>query len=188
MTRLTKWMIAVAVSLIPLAAFAQQGGGGGGGTTLPSPTASAQCFVSTGTAQGNWTWGSCSGSSNLGFASITAGTNTAALVVGSGGTFTYTGTGVIDANEILNVALPAIASGYLNYNGSAWVFTNPFASPTFTGTVTISGLSTGCITNTSGVLSSTGTPCNSPFVFPATASGTTTSGGVTYFSSTTVLS
>ena len=120
-----------------------QGTGTGGGTgnatslqgvpiTTTSPS-SGQCLTYNGT---DWTPGSCSGSSAFGFNQITAGTNiTAAMVVGSGSSLDYTGSGTIDANKLLANALPTLATGYLNWNGTAWVFSS--------GGSGISGLTSG---------------------------------------------
>jgi rubredoxin len=55
--------------------------------------------------------------SGTAFSAVTAGTNTAALVVGTGGTFTYSGTGVINANEINGQSTPT-SSTVLGTNSS----------------------------------------------------------------------
>jgi hypothetical protein len=46
----------------------------------------------------------------------------------SGFTFSY-GAGHIDADQLLNLQLPTVASGYLHYNGTAWVFDTPTTGP-----------------------------------------------------------
>ena len=87
----------LSVLALGLFSFAQQGGGGGGSNGIPGPTGAAQCFVSTASGIGNWTWGACSGSSNLAFNTITSGTNTTAtMTVGSGGTLTIASGAVIN--------------------------------------------------------------------------------------------
>ena len=98
--RLASMIFGVAVLAIP--SLAQQGGSGGGGATgIPGPTGVGQCFVSTSSGLGNWTWGSCSGSSNLAFNTVTTGTNTTAtMTVGSGGTFNIASGAVIDFSAL----------------------------------------------------------------------------------------
>lgn len=79
------------------------------------------------------------------------------------GDSTLSNAGVMVNTGLLGHSLGSLATGYPNYTGSAWVFTNPFASPTFTGTVTtpITG-STQCLhVSTTGVLSGTGVDCPS---------------------------
>src|SRR5208337_1498192 len=91
---------ALAVSALPM--FAQQGGSGGGGAAgIPGPTGASQCFISTASGLGNWTWGSCSGSSNLAFSALTTSTNTTAVMtIGSGATFNIASGAVIDFSSL----------------------------------------------------------------------------------------
>lgn len=70
------------------------------------------------------TWSAVTGSaSSMAFSGLTSATNTAAaMVVGSGASLDYSGTGTLDANELLANALPTLATGFLNWTGSAWAF------------------------------------------------------------------
>jgi hypothetical protein len=63
---------------------------------------------------------SCGGSGGAGFAAITTGTNTSAtMTVGTGGTITYTGSGVNNASEIAGLVWPSLISGdCLTNNGT----------------------------------------------------------------------
>jgi trimeric autotransporter adhesin len=81
-------------------------GGNGNATSLqgvpisPSGPSSGQCLTYNGTV---WIPGSCSGTSAFGFNQITSGTNTiAAMVVGSGGSLTFTTGGTINASSLLS--------------------------------------------------------------------------------------
>jgi hypothetical protein len=77
---------------------------------------------------------------------------------------TLTSAGVVTVVGLKGVTLPSLAAGYLNYTGSAWALTNPLASPTLSGTITLSAItgSTQCLqVNSSGVLSGTGLACGS---------------------------
>src|SRR5271157_173618 len=111
----------LAVSALPL--FAQQGGSGGGGAAgIPGPTGASQCFISTASGLGNWTWGSCSGSSNLAFSALTTSTNTTAVMtIGSGATFNIASGAVIDFSSLgtgtfkLPAAAGAAASATKNF-------------------------------------------------------------------------
>lgn len=72
------------------------------------------------------------------------------VAIGGGGSFTAGGdlSGTSTSQEvigILNKALPALATGYLNYTGSAWAFTTPVTSIVAGTNITISG-STGAVT------------------------------------------
>src|SRR5208337_528281 len=112
---------ALAVSALPM--FAQQGGSGGGGAAgIPGPTGASQCFISTASGLGNWTWGSCSGSSNLAFSALTTSTNTTAVMtIGSGATFNIASGAVIDFSSLgtgtfkLPAAAGAAASATKNF-------------------------------------------------------------------------
>jgi hypothetical protein len=114
--------------------------------------------------------GSGAGTGNVLGSGLTSG----APIVGAGGSnialdtahvVALTGTDINTSNFIVGLrgaALPALAAGYLNYTGSAWVLTNPFASPTLTGTVTlpVTGGTNQCLhVNTLGVLGGTGADC-----------------------------
>lgn len=111
---------------------------------------------------GRLTCGATTGTGNVIGNDLTAGLP----LLGAGGSLiaadtanlvALTGVDINTANQVaglLGRPLPALASGYLNYTGSAWALTNPFASPTLTGTVTITGLANGCLNVTSGVVGS----------------------------------
>ena len=59
-------------------------------------------------------WGACSGSAATAFSALTGSTNTsAAMVIGSGASLTYTGTGTINAGLINSVALSSLGTGIL---------------------------------------------------------------------------
>ena len=64
------------------------------------------------------TWGSCAGSAATAFSALTSSTNTsAAMVVGSGASLDFTGTGTIDANLVNGAVVPASA-GFVATNTS----------------------------------------------------------------------
>ena len=112
--------LTMASALFPTDVYAQQGGGGGG-SGLPAPTGNGQCFVSTGSGVGHWTWGSCSGSSNLAFSAITTGTNNAATTTyGTGSTLNVSGSGNIDlsATSPSRLKLPLAAGAVTTTNGN----------------------------------------------------------------------
>lgn len=72
---------------------------------------SGYCITFTTTAD----WRTCPGGSAA-FSAITSGTNTTAtMTVGSGGTFTFTGSGIVNANRILGVVLSTL-TGVLKAN------------------------------------------------------------------------
>jgi fibronectin-binding autotransporter adhesin len=104
------------------------------GATVP---ASASCLASNSSSQ----LIACTTTTTLPFSDITAGANTAALTMGTGGSLHYS-SGIIDANYLLTDALPALSTGYLEWTGSAWAF----ATPSGGGNVSTSG------TITSGTL------------------------------------
>lgn len=62
----------------------------------------------------------CGGGGSSAFSSLTSGTNTsAAMLVGTGASLGYTGSGILDANEILGLTFPSlVASDCLTNNGS----------------------------------------------------------------------
>ena len=108
------------------------------GTSLPKPSSSGQCLVSTGSTIGAYTWGSCAGTSSTNWSSIVPGTGTVTagtFNVGTGSTLTATGTGVINATQLggKTFAAPAaIGSG----TPAAGSFTTLSASGQVTSTVT----------------------------------------------------
>ena len=77
-----------------------------------------------------------SGLASPSFSAITSGTNTNALLIGSAGSLSYTGTGTINANYLLGSALAALPGSLssLCYTSSAWSW-----CPLGTGTVTVVG-------------------------------------------------
>ena len=83
-------------------------------------SSSTLCFTETGTGTVGAipTWGSCAGSAATAFSALTSSTNTsAAMVVGSGASLDFTGTGTIDANLANGAVLPASA-GFTSTNSS----------------------------------------------------------------------
>lgn len=94
------------------------------GTSLPATCTVGDAFMDTDATSGSrWylceatnSWVVQGGSaSSLAFSGITAGTNTAALVIGNSGSLGYTGTGYIDANRFAGVtAVDATEFGYLD--------------------------------------------------------------------------
>ena len=76
-----------------------------------------------------------------------------------------TNAGAVTVAGLQAKSLPALSAftgfPYLTYNGSAWTAANPFASPTFTGTVTlpITGATQCLHVNSSGVVAGVGADC-----------------------------
>ena len=154
----------------------------------------------TNVSSGNVQLGLTGTLTNAGLANSTIPINGTTCTLGTACTITANNPNALTINNGGSGA----ASGS-TYNGSAAVTLSynsigaaPLASPTFTGTViipavTLSGItgSTQCLqVNTSGTVSGTGSTCGSGgggLSFPATVSGTTTSGGIPYFSSVTTL-
>lgn len=102
-----KKILAILVCLSPAFGFGQSAPGNGPAyipglpTTITSPT-NGQCLVYQ-TSTKTWINSSgCGGSSTPAFNTVAAGTNTNALLVGSGGTFGPTGTGSVTANAVSN--------------------------------------------------------------------------------------
>jgi hypothetical protein len=85
-----------------------------------------------------------SATSSTAWSAVTSGTNTNVLVMGSGGSFSYSGTGVINANQILGTNWPALTTGYLYYNGSAlsWAVGGGMTWPAAAGIANYAGSST----------------------------------------------
>lgn len=103
---------------LPCLALAQ----GGGVSQIPfniSSPSNGECLVIMGPP-----WivvnSSCSGSSSTAWANITGGTNSsAALVVGTGASLTYSGSGSVNASEITGLSWPSlVSSDCLTNNGS----------------------------------------------------------------------
>ena len=140
------------------------------------------------------------------FSTITAGTNTAALVMGTGGSLTVSGTGSINATKINGTALSGLATGILKNTtatgvpsiaGSADILaacttcvvaSSPgvgiahFAGSTQTVTSSAVNLASADVT---GILPAASTPAVS---FPAPAASTTLSGNSEIFVCTTTCS
>ena len=97
-----------------------QTGPGATGLTAPNTSSSTLCYTETGTGSVGAApiWGSCAGSAATAFSALTSSTNTsAAMVVGSGASLDFTGTGTIDANLANGAVLPASA-GFTSTNSS----------------------------------------------------------------------
>lgn len=92
----------------------------------------------------SWVFAGNSGS-NPTFAQVGAGANTAALTMGNGGSLGPTGTGTLNANQILGNTVPTLATGFLNWTGSAWAFSAGGGGDTITSpnsTLTVGGTAT----------------------------------------------
>lgn len=89
----------------------------------PAAPSNGNCLVYTTTGQDRWLPGSCSGSAA--FSAITSGTNTgAAMVVGSGASLTFSGSGTINASTINGATVgtaTATSGNLLIGSGTAWV-------------------------------------------------------------------
>jgi hypothetical protein len=85
-------------------------------TTATTSTGS-QCLVSGAGGTGTPSWGSCGGGS-ASFSSITAGTNTNALVIGNGGSLTTSGTGTITATTAAALQTSRTIGG-VSFDGTA---------------------------------------------------------------------
>lgn len=117
----------------------------------------------------------CPSSGSTAFSALTGSTNTtAAMLVGSGASLGYTGSGTVDANELLANTLPSLATGYLNWTGSAWALS------------AVSGSATGvCTEQISNTGSDIGAQLNSAFSAMGSAGGRVCVAGGTYPMSTT---
>ena len=90
---------------------------GNGGTGLDT-TGLSGCPILT---AGIWSVSTSCGSGD--FSTIASGTNTTAtMTVGAGASLGYADTGTVNANQILGNTVPTLASGNLNWSGSAWQF------------------------------------------------------------------
>lgn len=95
-----------------------------------------QCIVSNAPLQPGW--GSCNGSAA--FSSITSGTNTVAtMVVGSGASLSFTGSGFINANRLLGVSLTTLTGVGLWTSGVPSV-----VAGTSTNCIHVDGTSAAC--------------------------------------------
>jgi hypothetical protein len=91
------------------------GGGGSAGVSSINSTAGAFTFTGSGVSCTGTTCTFSSGGSQA-FSSLTSGINTtAAMVIGTGASFTFSGSGTINANEINGTVLSGLATGPL-YN------------------------------------------------------------------------
>lgn len=102
------------------------------GTQTITITASGSVSAPTGTG---WWW------SNAG--SLLANALVPGLDISNGGVVGSTLN--LEVSGILAHSLPALSAGYLNWNGSAWVFTTPVTSATAGTGISVSG-STGAVT------------------------------------------
>lgn len=131
------------------------------------------------------TWNQLTGGSvNVGFGTITTGSNTAAMMtVGTGSSLVYTGSGIIDANKILGTTLTGLTGVVKMASGIPSV-----VSGTATDCVFVNGTSGSCGSG-SGTVTSVGwtggiVSIANPTTVPAfTIAGT--SGGIPYFSGAT---
>ncbi|MBI3325056.1 MAG: hypothetical protein HYZ92_07225, partial [Candidatus Omnitrophica bacterium] len=80
--------------------------------TLPTCTDSSGKHLNYDPATNSFSCGSSSSTTSLGFDAVTNGTNTSAtMTVGNNATLTYTGTGVVNANQFKGSATVAVADG-----------------------------------------------------------------------------
>jgi hypothetical protein len=139
--------IALITALLCGVALAQQtlGPTGGNtstlGTALPTPASTGLCFTSTGSTQGSWAWGACSGATATNFSALVPSTNATA------GTFTATGnTWNFSGASGFSVPAGSITNGMLANNSitlSCATLTQWFTCGTGTlgGTATLSAFS-----------------------------------------------
>lgn len=126
------------------------------GTTVPATPSTSQILVITASTTGTWksipdcdaatgalqydtaTFAFSCGTIAPNFSSIAAGTNTNALVVGSGGSLGRSGTGIIDANRILGTTLTGFTGMIEMTSGIPSVATagTDYVSPTVATTYT----------------------------------------------------
>lgn len=175
-----------------------------GGTGTPTPNLIAGANV---TITGTWPNQTinAAGAGSPSFSVITAGTNTSALLMGSGGSLGVTGSGTIGATTLLGGTW-AIPGNIGSTTPATGAFTD--LSSTTTGTfnnLTVTGVCTGCaggttafgsitsgtstgtlLVGTGGSLAATGTGTITASNFLGLTAGT--SGGVPYFSSSSALS
>ena len=137
---------------------------GGGAGAAPATDANATLSA------GALSLGASGTAGSVAFGNATSGTVTLQPVTGALGSVT--------------ASLPANTGTIAELNlAQSWSAVQTFA----TGDISLTGATTGCATFTGTILSSTGTACGGSITFPQTIAGTTTSGGIPYFSSTTVL-
>jgi len=90
------------------------------GFVAPNTSVTILCLTEqgTGTVGAAPVFGSCSGSTSVAFSAITGSTNTsAAMLVGTGASLDFTGSGTIDANKI-NAAVVPTSATIVGTNGS----------------------------------------------------------------------
>jgi hypothetical protein len=174
--------------------------GGGNVTAVGTPSAGQIAeWTSSTTIQGLTLLGVTMGGTGTG----TAPTSAQVPVGNSGGTayapqsltqdISMTNAGVVTVIGLQTKALPALSAfssaPYLTYNSGTnlWAAANPFASPTFTGTLTfpITGATQCLQVNSSGTLAGTGSPCGSGGGGGnVNGPGTSTSGDIALFNNT----
>ena len=195
-------MIAVLFASMSMSVLAQQGGGGGGGgggSGIPGPTGTGQCFISTASGAGNWTWGSCSGSSNLAFSALTTGTNTAAtMTIGSGATLNTLSGAVVDFSNVtgpsfkapVSASLATTANGNMGYdttNKNWHFFQNGVDSYIFGGPVSGSYVNGDCaqfgVASSVITITDTGSACPTATVFQVNGTGLSSSSTVNFLNS-----
>jgi hypothetical protein len=138
------------------------------GLTFPT-LVSSDCLTNNGSTL---SWGSCSGSAAA-FSAITTGTNTSAtMTVGSGGSLTFTGSGVVNSNEANGGTYPVSACVQA---------TNSSSQPA----TTAAGAGLGCTSNVLAVISSnrTVTGTTDTIVCPSGSTANDGAGTVYYTSS-----
>jgi fibronectin-binding autotransporter adhesin len=97
--------------------------------------------------------GSCQSAGSAAFNAITTGTNTATLTMGTGGTLTTSGTGIINADQVNGATVPASAA-VMGSNSSSQITALTLLGNLF-GTLTTLGTSQAVDPNNAGVCIST---------------------------------
>ena len=146
-------------TIAPAGGFTIQQGGSAAASTIPV-NSGVECRIIIDPSNPTTNWlADCrpnGGAGSVAFSSVTSGTSTGTLLVGTGGSLGLTGTGTINANILNGVTLSGAAA-----TGNCMVATSSSAAD-WGSCATLS--------------------------FPATVSGTTTSGHFPYFSNATTLS
>ncbi len=109
---------------LPIAGISGLGTGMSTFLGLAWPTlVASDCLTNNVTAL---SWGACGSGGSSAFNAITTGTNTTAtMTVGTGGTLTYAGSGIVNADQVLGVAFPALVASdclAVNSGGTSLLF------------------------------------------------------------------